>query len=320
MRRDFDIADRVLPTIPKEHRTRVAHFLEKQGFMKQALQVSTDSEHRFDLALKIGDLEQALQLARESDSPQKWSQLAEIATAQNKLELVKECLKKANDLGGLLLLATSSGDEKMMESLQEASMTQGKFNIAFMSLLLLGKMDECLDVLIDTNRIPEAAFFARTYLPHKVSHVLTLWRTELGKINEKAGQSLADPEQYENLFPGFADALKTEQFLAQQGTALLPANAAAQIPLNIERNAMEEMKGNEAQGGFQYSKLDKPEETEVANKLNGLSLAEPSAAAAPTAEAEAKPRKNSLDEFDFDDEELDENVDTSDVNLDELSD
>jgi len=30
MRKDFDRADQVLPTIPKEQRTRVAHFLEKQ--------------------------------------------------------------------------------------------------------------------------------------------------------------------------------------------------------------------------------------------------------------------------------------------------
>ena len=30
MRRDFQTADRVLPTIPKEQRTRVAQFLEKQ--------------------------------------------------------------------------------------------------------------------------------------------------------------------------------------------------------------------------------------------------------------------------------------------------
>ena len=41
MRRDFDTADRVLPTVPKEQRTRVAHFLEKQGFKKQALAVSS---------------------------------------------------------------------------------------------------------------------------------------------------------------------------------------------------------------------------------------------------------------------------------------
>lgn len=30
MRRDFETADRVLTTIPKDQRTRVAHFLEKQ--------------------------------------------------------------------------------------------------------------------------------------------------------------------------------------------------------------------------------------------------------------------------------------------------
>jgi coatomer subunit beta' len=30
MRKDFETADQVLPKIPKEQRTRVAHFLEKQ--------------------------------------------------------------------------------------------------------------------------------------------------------------------------------------------------------------------------------------------------------------------------------------------------
>lgn len=161
MRRDFDIADRVLPTIPKEQRARVAHFLEKQGFTKQALQVSSDPEHCFELALKIGDLDKALELARESDSPQKWSQVAEMATIQNKMELVRECMTKANDLGGLLLLATSSGDVALMTSLKEISMTQGKFNVAFISTLLLGNLNECLEILIETNRIPEAALFAR---------------------------------------------------------------------------------------------------------------------------------------------------------------
>lgn len=30
MRKDFDIADRILPSVPSQYRTRVAHFLEKQ--------------------------------------------------------------------------------------------------------------------------------------------------------------------------------------------------------------------------------------------------------------------------------------------------
>merc|ERR1712154_456351 len=71
MRRDFDTADRVLPTVPKEQRTRVAHFLEKQGFKKQALAVSSDPEHKFDLAIQLGDLDCAYTLAKESASEQK---------------------------------------------------------------------------------------------------------------------------------------------------------------------------------------------------------------------------------------------------------
>lgn len=37
MRRDFGMADKVLPTIPKEQRTRVAHFLEKQVWEKTSI-------------------------------------------------------------------------------------------------------------------------------------------------------------------------------------------------------------------------------------------------------------------------------------------
>ena len=47
MRQDFATADSILPRVPADQRTRVAHFLEKQGFMKQALVVSTDSDHRW---------------------------------------------------------------------------------------------------------------------------------------------------------------------------------------------------------------------------------------------------------------------------------
>ena len=67
MRRDFSMADKVLPTIPKEQRTRVAHFLEKQGFKQQALTVSTDPEHRFELALQLGELKIAYKLAVEAE-------------------------------------------------------------------------------------------------------------------------------------------------------------------------------------------------------------------------------------------------------------
>ena len=85
-------------------------------------------------------------------------------------------------------------------------------------------MEDCLELLIETNRLPEAAFFARTYLPSQISRVVKLWREELGKKNEKAAQALADPNDYENLFNGYQNTLKAEQFLKKERSTLLPAS------------------------------------------------------------------------------------------------
>lgn len=71
--------------------------------------VSTDVEHKFELAIQLQDLTKAHSLAKEASSSQKWRQLSELATAQGDLDLAQECLHQAQDYGGLLLLATSSG-------------------------------------------------------------------------------------------------------------------------------------------------------------------------------------------------------------------
>jgi len=86
--------------------------------------------------------------------------------------------------------------------------------LPFLTRFLTGDLNACLEILLKSNRIPEAAFFARTFLPSQISRVVQLWKFSLGQVNVKAAQSLADPQQYENLFPGFTDALKTEEFYA----------------------------------------------------------------------------------------------------------
>ncbi len=245
MRRDFDTADKVLPTIPKEQRTRVAHFLEKQGFKQQALAVSSDPEHRFELAIQLGDLKTAYDLAGEAESEEKWKQLAELATAKSQFVLAQECLHRAQDFGGLLLLATSSGNADMVSKLAETASESGRNNVAFLSHFLLGDLDKCLDVLVESGRLPEAAFFARTYLPSQISRVLPLWKEQLGKVSEKAGQSLADPHEYTNLFPNFNKTLEAEQNLNKERKRKMPASMFKQVPDNSSRHPLEELDEDE---------------------------------------------------------------------------
>ncbi|KAM6122230.1 coatomer subunit beta' [Pterocles gutturalis] len=310
MRRDFSMADKVLPTIPKEQRTRVAHFLEKQGFKQQALAVSTDPEHRFELALQLGELKIAYQLAVEAESEQKWKQLAELAISKCQFALAQECLHHAQDYGGLLLLATASGNANMVDKLAEGAEKDGKNNVAFMSYFLQGKLDSCLELLIKTGRLPEAAFLARTYLPSQVSRVVKLWRDNLSKVNQKAAESLADPTEYENLFPGLKEAFVAEEYVKQSLADLRPAREYPLVTPNEERNLLEEAKGFEPSGVMVPQK--KAEEPVPSPKPEVMKTVLQNADLLPT-----RDQKTLLDlEDDLDNLDL-EDIDTTDINLDE---
>lgn len=78
---------------------------------------------------------------------------------------------------------------------------QGKNNIAFTALFEIGAIEEAIDLLIKTERIPEAAMLARMYLPDRMSSVVKLWKSDLeNKNRKKTAESLADPAEYPNLF------------------------------------------------------------------------------------------------------------------------
>ncbi|KRX86933.1 Coatomer subunit beta', partial [Trichinella pseudospiralis] len=216
MRQDFDMADQLLQKIPKEHLTRVAKFLERQGFLKQALAVSQDPEHRFELALKVNNLNVAYDIALENEvgvvvDDDKWRQLNQAALTEGNFELALKCMRQDKDYSGQLLLASSCGDVDVMQHVANESMQCKLYNIAFMAHLLLGNRKECLEILITTGRLPEAAFFARTYLPSEISRVVGLWKAKIADKHPKVAESLADPDGYPNLFPHYADALQCDK-------------------------------------------------------------------------------------------------------------
>ena len=92
-----------------------------------------------------------------------------MATGRGQFGLAMECLHHAEDYGGLLLLATSAGDADTLAKVGQAASSKGYNNISFISNFLLGRLEDCLEILITSGRLPEAAFFARTYLPSQIS-------------------------------------------------------------------------------------------------------------------------------------------------------
>lgn len=87
----------------------------------------------------LGELKIAYELALEADSEEKWRQLSQVATAKSELILAGECLGRAKDYGGLLLLASSAGSPVLMNKLAVESVQTGQNNVAFASNFLLGR-------------------------------------------------------------------------------------------------------------------------------------------------------------------------------------
>ncbi|GMH15955.1 hypothetical protein Nepgr_017796 [Nepenthes gracilis] len=210
MRGDFERANEILPSIPKLHHNSVARFLESRGMIEDALEVATDPDYRFELAIQLGKLEVANEIATEVQSESKWKQLGELAMSTGKLQMAEECLTNAMDLSGLLLLYSSMGDAEGIFELGILAREQGKNNVTFQCLFMLAKLEDCLQLLVDSNRIPEAALFARSYLPSKVSEIIAIWRKDLSKVNPKAAEALADPQKYSNLFEDWQISLAVE--------------------------------------------------------------------------------------------------------------
>ncbi|KAE9453448.1 hypothetical protein C3L33_14624, partial [Rhododendron williamsianum] len=229
MRGDLERANEILPSIPKEHHNSVARFLESRGSIEEALEVATDPDYRFELAIQLGKLDVAKEIATGAHSESKWKQLGELAMSTGMLEMAEDCLKNAMDLSGLLLLYSSLGDAEGISKLASLATEHGKNNVAFLCLFMLGKLEECLQLLVDSNRIPEAALMARSYLPSKVSEIVAIWRKDLNKVtyhstvNPKAAESLADPEEYPNLFEDWQVALAVESKVAETRGTYPPA-------------------------------------------------------------------------------------------------
>jgi coatomer subunit beta' len=197
--------------IPEEQQNKIARFLEGQGYKEQALEVSTDNEHRFELALGLGELSIALDLARDADAEHKWKIVGDAALSAWNISTAEECFRHAKDLGSLLLLYTASAHEEDLRWLAAKATEAGQHNVALSALWEVGDVDGCLDIMLTTNRLAEAAFMAHTYKPSRAADVVGRWKEGLEKsAKAKVSRLLGVPGQDDDMFPEWESYLKLE--------------------------------------------------------------------------------------------------------------
>jgi coatomer subunit beta' len=222
LRDDMESAAELLPSIPADQLNKIARFLEGQGHKELALEVATDPEHKFELALALGQLGTALELARAADVEHKWKTVGDAALSGWDVALAAECFKNAKDLGSLLLLHSSTGDREGLRALSLQASASGAHNVAFTCLWQLGDIEGCIDLLTRTGRVAEAVLFAQTYKPSIAVKAVSLWKESLEKEKKgRVAKTIGVPGEDEDLFPEWEEYLRLE---SEGGVNLIDVN------------------------------------------------------------------------------------------------
>ena len=68
--------------VPETQHSKLAKFLEANGQLELAYQVTPDRDHKFDLALTLNRVEEAFAIAEETQNADKWKKVGDIALMQ----------------------------------------------------------------------------------------------------------------------------------------------------------------------------------------------------------------------------------------------
>uniref|UniRef100_A0A7S1TH96 Coatomer subunit beta' n=1 Tax=Compsopogon caeruleus TaxID=31354 RepID=A0A7S1TH96_9RHOD len=227
VRGDMSVAQSLVENIPKSEHNKLARFLESQGLKKDALAIATDPDYRCDLAIGLGEMDTAVTIARQFPSESKWRQLGTLAVSEGDFVLAEECMKESNDLSGLATMYSSQGNRQGLEELAKMASVSRRLNVAFMCHFMLNNLSQCLDLLIESGRIAEAAIFARTYIPSHLKNVVGLWKSDLRKSgNVRVADAIADPAEHKQYFPDIEEALHLEEVVASRAAKVSEMSAS----------------------------------------------------------------------------------------------
>lgn len=200
VREDFEAANALLPTIDASLRDKLSRFVESRGLLETALEIATDEEHRFDLAVQLKQLSLAYEIASSANVASHWKQVGDIALEQGYFDMAIEALEKCNDWSGLLLIYSSLNDMAAISRLGDSCLQSGQANLAFTCFHLAERHAECVELLQKTGKTGDAAFYARTYCPALIEDAVATWKVSVASI-PRVSQALANPAAYPNLFP-----------------------------------------------------------------------------------------------------------------------
>lgn len=172
---DRDAKPRTIPIDPTEYRFKLAlvrrnydemlniiktsslvgqsiiSYLQKKGYPEIALQFVQDPQTRFELALECGNLEVAVEMAKELDKPKLWSRLGTEALAHGNHQVVEMTYQKQRSFDKLSFLYLCTGDSDKLSRMAKIAEHRGDMTSWFQNTLYLGDIQNRIAMYKDID-------------------------------------------------------------------------------------------------------------------------------------------------------------------------
>lgn len=173
----------------------VISYVQKKGYPEIALQFVQDPTTRFELALECGNLDVAVEMAKELDKQALWLKLGTEALAHGNHQTVEMCYQKLKQFDKLSFLYLTTGDQSKLARMAKIAEHRGDFTSRFQNDLYLGEKDR-VQMFKEVDLYPLAYMTAKAYgLEDECQSILeATGLTETDIILPTIGEALTPPK------------------------------------------------------------------------------------------------------------------------------
>jgi coatomer protein complex subunit alpha (xenin) len=141
----------------------IISYLQKKGYSEIALQFVQDPQTRFDLAIECGNLDVAVEMAKQIDRPQLWQRLSAEALAHGNHQIVEMTYQKLRSFDKLSFLYLSTGDRDKLNRMQKIAEHRGDMTARFQNSLYLGDVENRIEMFKELDLYPLAYLAAKAH-------------------------------------------------------------------------------------------------------------------------------------------------------------
>lgn len=139
----------------------IISYLQKKGYPEIALQFVQDPQTRFELALECGNLEVAVEMAKQLDRPKLWQRLSNEALAHGNHQVVEMTYQKLRNFDKLSFLYLATGDQEKLQRMAKIAEHRGDTTSRFQNSLYLGDPQSRIEMFKELDQYPLAYLTAK---------------------------------------------------------------------------------------------------------------------------------------------------------------